>query len=226
MATITIDPVSGDDIISSFAEGDALVYTGTEQGLDGAILTFIYQIDYGSNRQVWQGAQMTIAADGKWSAATGGGGYTTLSDDGVYTFTARAIDNSSSASRHLIQADHRHTPFESVGLAFDGETQQLANFPSYLQIFQYVTAEQAGVDILQRDNIITTSQATKLGDFFSREVQVLGSQALSNDLLSGKQIDKLEHLQANTANYVRHTAALAALQPDHAGWTMPVLHSS
>jgi len=47
MPTITIDPVSGDDIISSFAEGDALVYTGTEQGLDGAILTFIYQLGYG-----------------------------------------------------------------------------------------------------------------------------------------------------------------------------------
>ena len=79
MPTITIDPVSGDDIISSFAEGDALVYTGTEQGLDGAILTFIYQLGYGPSPFPWQGAQATIAANGQWSAATGGGGYTTQS---------------------------------------------------------------------------------------------------------------------------------------------------
>jgi hypothetical protein len=86
----------------------------------------------------------------------GGSGYITQSVDGIYRFIASAIDGSTSASRTLIQATHGHTPFESVGLAFDGETQQLANSPSFPQVFQYVTAEQAGIDILQRDNIITT----------------------------------------------------------------------
>jgi hypothetical protein len=65
--------------------------------------------------------------------------------------------------------------------------------------------------------------AGKLQNFFQRELQVLGKQALSSDLLSDKQIDKLTGLQADTAAYVAKTLALVALQPDHTGWTMPVL---
>ena len=54
-----------------------------------------------------------------------GASYTVASPDGVYTFTASF--GSVSASRTLIQADHGHTPFQSVGLAFDGETLQLGS---------------------------------------------------------------------------------------------------
>jgi hypothetical protein len=233
-ATITIDPINGvlnPDIISSWTEGGNLYYSGTEQGLDGATLTFIYEIGYGPFPVPWQGAQPTTAADGKWQTVPSGFGYTVYSvPDGVYTITASS--DGVSASRQLIQADHGHTPFESVGLAFDGETQQLAgkppaNFaPTYLAVDQFIMAEQAGIDILQRDNIITTSQASKLQNFFQREFQVLGKQALSSDLLPVKQIDKLMGLQADVASYVAHTPALVALQPNDAGWTMPAMPPS
>src|SRR5690349_21519780 len=101
--TITIDSINGNDIIDSWLKAANLQYSGTEQGLDGATLTFIYQIDYGSDRIPWNGATPTTAADGKWSTGSGGIGYTLFSPDGVYTFTASS--GSASASRALIQAD-------------------------------------------------------------------------------------------------------------------------
>jgi hypothetical protein len=52
------------------------------------------------------------------------------------------------------------------------------------------------------------------------------SPALVTTKPSPKQINTLTHLQADTANYVRHTPALVALQPNGDGWTVPVLHSS
>jgi hypothetical protein len=198
-------------------------YSGTEQGLDGATLSFIYQIDYGNDRIPWVGAAPTTAASGQWSTVTYGG-YTSASPDGVYTFTA--LTDGVSASRALIQATHGDTPFESVGLAFDSETQRLASSPSFLQLDQFITAEQAGINILQRDNIITNNQAGKLQNFFQRELQVLGKQPVPSDLLSVKQIDKLTGLQADTAAYVAKTPALVALQPDHTGWTMRAMPSS
>jgi len=238
MAKITIDPinsVAGNDILNSFQVAGSLHYSGTEKGLDGATLTFIYQINYGSNRIEWPGADPdhpTVAANGKWSTGVASG-YATASRDGIYTITASA--GGVSAGRTIITAVHAgqlgfiHSPFEAVGLAFDEETQQLAGTPSaptFLAVDQYITAEQAGVNILQRDHIITSGQANKLENFFHRELQVLGKQALSADLLSTQQIDRLEHLQADTAAYVASTRALAALQPNDAGWTMPVLPTS
>lgn len=230
MAAITIDPINGNDIIDSFQTATNLQYSGTEQGLDGATMTFIYQIDYGSARIPWIGANTTVAADGKWSTGSGGGLYTTASPNGVYTFTA--IANGVTATRQLIQSDHvgqlglTESPFEAVGHAFDGETQQLASAPTFLQIDQFITAEQAGIDILQRDHIVNKGQASKLQDFFQRELQVLGTQALSGDLLSANQIAQLTALQVDTAAYVTKTPALRALQPNHDGWAMPVMPSS
>jgi len=40
--------------------------SGTEKGLDGATLNFIYEIAYGSNRIPWRDATPTTAADCKW----------------------------------------------------------------------------------------------------------------------------------------------------------------
>jgi len=215
---IAIDPINGNDILNSVQAAENLQYSGTERGLDGATLTFTYQINYGSDRYAWNGATPTTAADGKWLTPVTGAGYTSLTPDGVFTFTASS--GSVSASRTLIQADHGHTPFEAVGLAFDGETLQLASSPTFLQVDQFITAEQAGIDILQRDDIITKNQANTLQDFFHRELQVLGSKALSSNLIPVGQIAKLTALQADTAAYVA-TPALAALQPDHTGWAMP-----
>jgi hypothetical protein len=61
--------------------------------------------------------------------------YTVFSRDGLYTITASS--DGVSASRTLIQADHGNTPFETVGLAFDEETQQLASAPSFFQVNQF-----------------------------------------------------------------------------------------
>jgi hypothetical protein len=43
---------------------------------------------------------------------------------------------------------------------------------------------------------------SKLQNFFRRELQVLGKQVLSGDLLSINQITQLTALQADTAAYV------------------------
>jgi hypothetical protein len=223
---ITIDPINGNDIINSPYAAAHLQYSGTEQKLDGATLTFIYQINHGSNRIPWPGATPTTAADGKWLTPVTGEGYTGSSPDGVYTFTASC--GSVSASRTLIQADHigqlgfLQSPFEAVGLAFDGETQQLASTPTFIQVDQFITAEQAGIAILQRDGIITNNQATTLQDFFTSELQVLGGKALSSNLLPAAKIAQLTTLQADTATYVKSAPALVALQPNDAGWTMPL----
>jgi hypothetical protein len=122
---------------------------------------------------------------------------------------------------HCHSSDPRRPPFESVGLAFNEETLQLSSTPSFIQVDQFITAEQAGIDILQRDAIITNGQANTLQNFFQSELQVLGKQALSSNLLSAPQIAKLTALQADTASYVAKTPALVALQPDHTGWAMP-----
>jgi hypothetical protein len=113
-----------------------------------------------------------------------------------------------SAGRTLIQADHGNTPFEFVGLAFDGETQQLASTPTFNQIGQFFTAEQAGINILQRDGIVSKGQASKLQNFFQRELQVLGSQGLSGDLPSARCL-RLSPSVAQTAG------AEGAAQPRH-----------
>jgi hypothetical protein len=226
MPTITINPVSGDDILASLVEAGNLQYSGTETGLDGATLTFVYQIWYGDSRIPWPGANPTVAENGTWITPVTGYSYTAASPDGVYAITASGPPALGGfGQRTLIQATHDHTAFESVGLAFDGESAKLANTPTHYEIRSFISAEQAGIGILQQDHIINKGQANKLQGLFDRELQALGSSN-TNDLLNVGEITTLMGLQTDIAAYVEKTPSLSALQPHDAGWTMPAMPTS
>jgi hypothetical protein len=118
-----------------------------------------------------------------------GASYTVASPDGVYTFTASARV---ARSFKRTTTTRRSNPSASLSTR-DAAVGEHPKFPPSRSIHHGRTSRDQ--HYAARPHHLKKDQANTLQDYFRRELQVLGSQALSSNLPPAGQIAQLTALQ-------------------------------